>query len=476
MSHIFRLKLFLLIAFSFFTPQLSHSFTEEEFENFVRSENAELKSLYEQKKALEANVEEAELIYSWHFIGGVNRRTDKRPSDNPSFSYDSLNNLGAQVGFQKVFSFGLESKISLNSNQTEIVNGNAGSGNFNSKTWETQPAIDLKLPLLSGGFGRTVRADYQLLSLSKKREALEAETAYDTRMNEAKVLLWSTILQKEQLESQSETLVRIQKIYEIVRKKAAMNLEASSNFLQTRSALEQAELELKSSQMRYGQFERLLKLVLSKDSSFQVPVYDFAKFKKVDFQKLAKKITAQEKLLLLSEDLRNQSAILSREQNRSRLDLVASMSISGRDQDWNESYNQSQRGRYPTQFIGLQWAIPLDQAITSRSMERQSVISRTSEEKKKYYQTEQREIFLRDLVEQTNQMVEMLALNLKLEKTQAEKLKNERKLLNQGRSSIYQVLQFELDLARAQSGKFALAIELEKKYQQLSQYRYNSYE
>ena len=167
---------------------------------------------------------------------------------------------------------------------------------------------------------------------------------------------------------------------------------------------------------------------------------------------------------------------LAMEASRSRLDLIASFALSGRDREWNESFTEAQKGRYPTQFVGIEWVIPLDQGITGRALERQSVLSRTSQAKKTYYQTEQRETTLQDLLSQYNQMVDMLELNLKLEKTQFEKLKNERQLLNQGRSSIYQVLQFELDLARAQAGKFSLALELEKSYLQLSQYRYTTYE
>jgi hypothetical protein len=72
--------------------------------------------------------------------------------------------------------------------------------------------------------------------------------------------------------------------------------------------------------------------------------------------------------------------------------------------------------------------------------------------------------------------VELLAMNIVLEKTQKDKITNERKLLDQGRSSIYQVLQFELDLARAQAGKFSLALELEKIKQQLSLNKYVTYE
>jgi outer membrane protein TolC len=461
---------------AFFLSQTSFAFTENDFEKLVLTENAELNALYEKKEALRNSDEEAELIYGWQVIGGLNKRIDKRLSNDPSFTYDSIETLGAQLGLQKQFSFGLESKLSLNSTQTEITNGNAGGVAFDSKFWETQPILDLKLPLLSGRFGRKLKADYQLNLNRKRLEALEAEVAYDNKMNEAKILLWSTVLQKELLASQVETLNRIEKIYSIVSKKAAQSLEASSNFLQTRSALELVEMDLKNVQLRYAQLERLLKLVVNKVSDLQMATYDFKKFKKVDLVTFNGKITAQEKIISFSEDVQNQSTILASEMNRSRLDLFASMALNGQDQDWNESIRKSEKGRNPTNLIGIQWVIPLDQGITGRAIDRQSVLSRASLAKKKYYQTEQKETVLHDLVSQYNQMVDMLALNLRLEKTQSEKLKNERQLLNQGRSSIYQVLQFELDLARARAGKFSLAIELEKSQQQLSQYRYNSYE
>ncbi len=465
-----------LLLFGFLFPAISYSFTESDFETLVRTENAELNALYERKQVLQSSEEEAELVYGWQAFGGLSKTLDKRSPIDPSFSYDSIDVTNAQLGLQKQFSFGLESKLSLKSTQTEINNGSAGGATFNYDEWETQPFLDLKLPLLAGGFGRKIKAGYQLEVSRKKLNALEAETAYDNKMNEAKTLLWSTVLQKELLESQTETLSRIQKIYDIVRRKAAQNLEASSNFLQTRSALESTDLDLKNAQLRYSQFERLLKLVLKKVTTVQVPTYDFKKFKKVELQNYSGKLTAQEKIISLSEDLQNQSAVLATEASRSRLDLIASFALSGRDPEWNESLTQAQKGRYPTQFIGIEWVVPLDQGITGRALNRQLVLSKTSQAKKAYYQTEQKEATLQDLVSQHNQMVDMLELNLKLEKTQFEKLKNERQLLNQGRSSIYQVLQFELDLARAQAGKFSLALELEKSSQQLAQYRYTAYE
>jgi hypothetical protein len=466
----------IFLSIVFFLPSDSFCLTDNEFETFVRAENAELKALFDRKEALRAGQEEAELIYGWNFIGGANKRFDKRQSNDPSFTYDSIETNGAQVGLQKQFSFGLESKFSLNSTQTKITNGVAGTRTFNSTAWETQPILDLKFPLLSGGFGRKIRADYQVAVIRRRLQALEAEIAYDSKMNEAKTLLWSTVLQRGLLAAQTETLNRIEKIYSIVQKKAAQNLEASSNFLLAKSALESTDLELRSAQLRFSQLERLLNVVIKEARDIKIPIYNFNKFKKVELSNYNGRVTAQEKQTALSEELLNQSSVVALELNRSRLDLVASVALSGQDREWNDSFAQAQKGTYPTQFIGVQWVVPLDQGITSRGIERQELLSQASTARKTYLQTEQRDADLQDLVSRFNQMVDMLTLNLKLEKTQAEKLKNERQLLAQGRSSIYQVLQFELDLARVQAGKFSLAIDLEKANQQLSLYRYASYE
>jgi hypothetical protein len=246
--------------------------------------------------------------------------------------------------------------------------------------------------------------------------------------------------------------------------------------LQTRSALESAELELRTIELRYKQLERLLKLVLNKVSGIEIPSYNFSKFKKFDPSSTLGNVTAQEKILSLSEDSQYQSSILAKEATRPRLDLVASMSLSGRDEKLADSVSEVPRGRYPTNFIGVEWVMALDSGINQRARERQDVLLRTSQAKKSYYQNQQRDAVFQDVVAQYNQMVDMLLLTLNLEKTQNQKLKNERRLIDQGRSSIYQVLQFELDLARAQAGKFSLALEMEKSKQQLAQYRYSSYE
>ena len=469
----FRTFLFLALSLS---SSSSWGIGEEDFEALVRTENAEIKALFERKEALKSNQEEAELIFGWQFLGSINRRLDRRPSNDPNFSYDSMETFGAQVGVGRQFNFGLESKLSLNSSQTSINNGNAGGGSFNSRTWETQPTLDLKFPLLSGGFGRKINAEYQLLLSRKKLEALEAEVAYEAKMNEAKTLLWSTMLQREHLAIQVDTVKRIGKIYDLVRRKAERNLEASSNLLQTRSALESAELELKTIELRFKQLERLLKLVLNRVSGIVIPSYNFAKFKKFDPAGNLGKVTAQEKILSLSEDSQNQSSILATEAARSRLDLVGSMALSSQDEKWPDSVSAVPKGRHPTNFIGLEWVMSLDAGINQRARERQEILSRASLAKKSYFQNQQRETVFQDIVAQYNQMAEMLTLTLNLEKTQAQKLKNERRLIDQGRSSIYQVLQFELDLARAQAGKFSLALEMEKLKQQLAQYRYTSYE
>jgi outer membrane protein TolC len=469
------LKLILVLALVGF-GSFAFAFTPAEFEAKVIEQNTEVRVLSERRKALMNAAEEAELIYGWQFVGGLNQRWDKKPRVDPSFTYDSLNTSGLQLGLQKQFSWGLESKLSLDTLQTEIVGGRAGPAVFDIQVWETTPTLELKFPLAAGGFGRKVRADYHSLLIQKKIEALNAENEYQQKMNEALTILWSTVLQREALNDRQETLARVQKIFQIVRNKTSQNLEASSNFLLARSAVEQTELELQSAQLRYDQLERLLNLVMRQMSGVKVPAYDFTKFQPIALSQVQNKVTAGEKLAVLSEKLQTEVAVSRREELGARLDVVASLTANGQNDKLAESFSQSQRLKYPTSFVGLQWVVPLESGVIRRAQERQDLIARLANERQQYFQTEQKAVLKEDLVSQYNQSVKLLAMNLKLEKTQAEKLKNERQLLTQGRSSIYQVLQYELDLGRAQAGKFLLALDLEKLQQEILLNKYENYE
>ena len=164
------------------------------------------------------------------------------------------------------------------------------------------------------------------------------------------------------------------------------------------------------------------------------------------------------------------------EDYRPKLDLFASYAFNGVESEWSDSLSEVSKNKQPTAVIGLRWVVPLDQKLVRRAQDRQAALANISKAKMSYYETEQKEALIDNIVMQQNQLVDMLSLNLRLAQTQKDKLENERSLLNQGRSTIYQVLQFELDLARADSMKFSSALELEKIQQQLEQYRYSIHE
>jgi outer membrane protein TolC len=469
----------LSLAFTLFI-QLSglsaQAFSEAEFENLVLKANPELRALSLKAKALSDGVEESEAIYSWQLVGSVNKLWDKRRPIDPNFTYNSLENLGFNVGFQKQFSFGLTSKLSLNSTQTIINNGTTSVGTFSSSQWEAQPQVEFKLPLLGGGFGRKVRAEYSALQAQKEIEALQADSELSQKLNEAKTILWSTLLQRESIQDQKESLERLQKIFEIVKRKTERNLEATSNLLQTRSAVEQAQFDLESSRLKYNQLDRLLNLVLNQYKNIEVPAYDFQKHRKVELKDFQNLVTSNQKLLVKSSQLQISAAQVKKEEQISKLDVVASYGLSSRKNQLTESWSEVSRADQPTQSVGLVWTIPLDAGLSTRTRERQDLIIRANQLQSEYIVKEQRMAQIEDIIGQYNQNIDLLKMSLDLERTQLEKLRNERLLLGQGRSSIYQVLQFELDLSRSKSRKFALAIELENLKQQLSLYKHKKYE
>jgi len=471
-----RFLLRVALLCSFFGALEASALEKIDFDAILRSENVEIKSLYERKEALKNSKEEAELLYGWQLIGEISNRNDRSPSQDPGFIYESRNNLNSQIGLQKNFSFGLQTSLLLNATQAAIKGQQLGTGTINSTQWTTQPSFELKLPLLSGAWGKKIQAEYRALVLRKSIEYLSSEIEYENKTNAAKVFFWSSVLQKGLVDSKKQTYERIASLYKIISKKRAQNLEGTSNFLQAKSAIEQTELDLKESELSLNQFERLLKLAINKSYDFSFQKYDFKKFGKAKKADFINKITANEKILILSEDLQNTLTVSTTEDYRPKLDLFASYAFNGVESEWSDSLSEVAKNKQPTTVIGLRWAVLLDQKLVRRAQDRQAALANISKAKMSYYETEQKEALIDNIVIQQNQLVDMLSLNLRLVQTQKDKLENERSLLNQGRSTIYQVLQFELDLARADSMKFRSALELEKIQQQLEQYRYSIHE
>jgi outer membrane protein TolC len=289
--------------------------------------------------------------------------------------------LNSQIGLQKNFSFGLQTSLLLNATQAAIKGQQLGTGTINSTQWATQPSFELKLPLLSGAWGKKIQAEYRALVLRKSIEYLSSEVEYENKTNAAKVFFWSSVLQKGLVDSKKQTYERIASLYKIISKKRAQNLEGTSNFLQAKSAIEQTELDLKESELSLNQFERLLKLAINKSYDFSFQKYDFKKFGKAKKSDFFNKITSNEKILILSEDLQNTLTVSTTEDYRPKLDLFASYAFNGVESEWSDSLSEVAKNKQPTTFIGLKWAVPLDQNLVRRAQDRQAALANISKAK-----------------------------------------------------------------------------------------------
>jgi len=450
--------------------------SDAEFEKIISENNDEMRALLEQRDILRDSVEEAEAFLGWRLEASSGFLEDRSPSETPGLSFDSLNSFNSQISLSKKNLWGLETRLGVDWARTRLDNASLGNGVFDSLEWKSSPFVEMRLPLGANAWGRKTRSEYQSAVMQKRLEALQAEAAYDDKMHEALTLLWSTVLQRESLKNQEATLERINKIYAIALSNSKKNLEASSNFLQARSALEQAQLDLNTSKLKFSQLERLLGLVSRRFKDMQIPSYDFSKFQKLSAEEYRSKVSARQRQAALSLDLEQRLSLARLEENRARVDLVGSYSQTGNDNAWAAATGESLLTTHPKAYLGVQMSFPLDMGLSGRSRARQELLARVASSRRQYLRAEQDPVLTEDLVSQHNQLLDLLGMNITLEKTQMAKVTNERKLLEQGRSSIYQVLQFELDLARAQSGKFALALELEKIKQKRSLIKYKTYE
>jgi hypothetical protein len=138
----------------------------------------------------------------------------------------------------------------------------------------------------------------------------------------------------------------------------------------------------------------------------------------------------------------------------------------GRDEKYNEAYDQSIGGTKPWSVIGLRFSTPLDfSALTDykKGYAQEKVAAELASRRKTYEVDKEWDI----LSQRFDQFKKRVKLSQRMEQIQSKKLIAEKKRFNQGRTTTFQVLQFEQDFANAQLLKLRNEAELISVYNQL---------
>ncbi|WP_413580509.1 TolC family protein [Bdellovibrio sp. HCB288] len=437
----------------------------------VQTDSNSYKATTTQAEGNNLESREADLIFTPKLFAEFSTGSDGKPSQ-PKM-YDRVHTDTYILGVSQQFDFGLQGKLYYTSTRTEF--DNAGNAFTMSKYWDAVPKLELSLPVWGNGFGRTARANEDLVRQGNYAEQYQASyqsTAYLAQAEAAywKLSAWGDVVRIQETASKSA-----QDILSYVERKRSMNLGENADVVQARALVEARGLELQVARNEQRESLRNFNRFLNKPATTPVD-----NLETVPYSTLEKIVVPQArpgerydvKATQAQLQTAKANAVIAKERNRPTLDIYSTYALNGRDDSYSEAMKNAGYTDTDTGYVGLRFNMPLNIGAASDAKAGADLNVRAAEYNREYALYAQEQDWI-NLTQNLSDARDNLVLLGKIENAQKTKLEVERTRLRQGRTTTYQVLLFEQDysaaaLTRVKSAANILALQTQIKLYQAS--------
>ena len=462
-------RLMIVFAFLFMSIMSAQALTLEEYLNEVRERNTAVKGLKISTEAKELRRFEGKMFYKPSFFLTGEYYDDQRPTNAPTFQGTQTLRHTVRGGLTQNFSTGTKATLSYNYYKTQI-NGVNPALIPNRKFFDVAPQLEITQSLWRNFLGSEFQAsvDAQIAQVDAQRwndqylakqVLINAENAY-----------WRLYVAQTSLKVVEDSLERAKRIRDWNAKRVHNNLTDESDLVQAEANLQNREINLQEAKteidtalrdfnsIRQVEGEVVnLEGTKGKDSSY---ILDATLPQKM-------KIREDVRVFLANKELALANAELGKQRNRPNLELYASYSMNGRDANsYRDAYDMAMTNTRPFSIYGIRFTMPLDiGALTDYKIAyAQEVTASDLQFRRKKYEVDREYEILQERFENFKKR---LRLAQKMVDIQEKKLRVEKKRYDQGRTTTFQVLQFEQDFAETQILKLRYERELITVYNQL---------
>ena len=245
-------------------------------------------------------------------------------------------------------------------------------------------------------------------------------------------------------------------------------LSERSDFLQADSNLKLREYELQNALQQQNLLQRTFNSMRGIDSNIVTEELEDVDNKNLKALSPPIKAALREdtKAAFEQQNLAKANAALAIERNRPTFEVYGSYSLNGRAPEQADALSNSFKSDHSTSAIGLRFTTPLDFGTTSSAIDgykKEQIAAEYNYQRKVFDQDRE----WNDLLTKFENAKVRLDLAEKISETQRIKTINERNRLNNGRTTTFQVLSFELDLAQADVLRIQTETDLLNIYAQL---------
>ena len=389
--------------------------------------------------------EEAALPFSPQLFASLQYVDDSRQTIVPLFQGTRTTSNSDQLGFKKLFDFGLQSQISYGITSTTLYGVSPQLVPQNSLI-TSGLTLQLTQPLWQNGFGREDQA------LRRSVQAQDLANAYSnafqtkTILADAETRYWALAVARELVAVQKESADRTIAIRDFNVKRARAHLIDESDLLTSEAQAKSKQFDLKTAIDNERTSARSFNSARGIDSDqvgerLGLPDPE-------DMQKIEVPVRAP-----LRDDVKSaeqtEVAITSSSEAATQkqlpaLNLTGTASTNGLDPSLGTSVGDTFTAQYPYFVVGVNFSVPLDLGTVS------SVKRAYAEQIQGAELTYQRRLFdqendWKDLVGKFREAKERLSIAVEVERAQRLKFQHEGVRQKQGVTTTYQVFQYEID-------------------------------
>jgi outer membrane protein TolC len=434
--------------------------TLNEYLNQVRSQNQSFESATRRAEGAGLLIREADLFFKPQLFANATLSDDAKLPTTAGLTYDTLKVDNYNLGVEQNFSFGLETKLSYELTKTNLEGANLGGAA--TSYWDVGPKLELTMPLLKNGFGRTARAN-KTATLSQSEADLYSSSAQaESLLLNAEMTYWRLSAAQEQLRIQEQALAAGKNILSYVNGKLGRNLGERADVLQADALVQSYSLQLQQAQNELKQAERAFNTFLNNQNTAQTPVLETFNYKNLENFVIPQGRPGDRpdvKAAQAQARASRAASELAAERNRPQLDVFASYKANGRGDEQRDAIRDVTEADRDTKVVGVRFKVPLYMTAANDTI-RGARLQQSAAEKNESYLRYQQEQDWTDLVQKISETSQSLSLSVKMENAQKAKLENERARLRQGRTTTYQVLLFEQDYSQAQAARIRTATQL----------------
>ncbi len=437
----------------------------------VRSGNKDYQAAVQGAEGASLRADEASFVTSPQLFGEVLYSQDKKEPDLPSQPKD-VRATQLSLGIAQQFSFGLGAKLSYVNAKYDLLGAPAlilppASGHF----YRSRPQLELNFPLFKNLLGSETRAQREVLFNQGKAKSYVESFRAKILLAEAESVYWKLALARTLVKSTEENLERAGKMRGWSTRRKNLGLADEAQFLQADANYELRVLEAQSAVDEERVTRRRLNTLRGIDSEQVEYALADPTSEMLDGLKVPGLFSEREDLKAQRAELTAKKAAtqISKQKFKPDLNVFGLYAWNGKDAERDKAMSESFKDDKNTYAVGVKFTMPLDVFTLSKQQRGYAL-----EEKATELQLQRKEFeSVRDWQDIRERFVEgrnRFKVLLKIEEAQKKKLARERDLQGRGRSTLFQVLQFESENASTQVARTRAQVELLTLYAYLKTY------